>query len=222
VTVEVLAQGPDRAAVAVTDTGIGMDGEMLGRLFQPFEQADRSLDRSRGGLGLGLAVAKGLAELHGGSVTAGSPGLGQGSRFVLSLPTPPGPEPAKAQPPDPAASRPHRILVIEDNLDAALTLKLLLEHSGHEVVTAHTARTGLNKARLHRPEVVFCDIGLPDTDGYAVARTLRAEQEGRPLMLVAMTGYGQDEDKRRALEAGFDHHLTKPANPADLQRLLAF
>jgi two-component system CheB/CheR fusion protein len=221
VVVEVLAQGPDRAEVAVTDTGIGMDADMLGRLFQPFQQADRSLDRSRGGLGLGLAVAKGLAELHGGGVTASSPGLGKGSRFVLTLPAAPGPDQAAVAPLTPAA-RPRRILVIEDNLDAALTLKMLLELSGHQVATAHTARTGLAKVRQQQPEVVFCDIGLPDTDGYTVAEALRADPAGRPPFLVAMTGYGREEDKRRALEAGFDRHLTKPADPGELQRLLAF
>jgi two-component system CheB/CheR fusion protein len=112
--------------------------------------------------------------------------------------------------------------VIEDNLDAALTLKLLLEHFGHEVATAHSGRTGLERAKALRPEVVFCDIGLPDTDGYSVARALRTDPQFEPAYLVAMTGYGQDEDKRRAQEAGFDRHLTKPTDPAELERLFSF
>lgn len=223
VTLEVQAQGAHLAAVSVTDTGIGMDGELLGRLFQPFEQAERSLAGNPGGLGLGLALTKGLAELHGGRITASSPGLGQGSRFVLTLPMIAHPEQPLGAAPVPAAGpRRHRILVIEDNLDAALTLKLLLEHFGHEVATAHSGRTGLERARVLRPEVVFCDIGLPDTDGYSVARTLRSDPQFEPAYLVAMTGYGQDEDKRRALAAGFDRHLTKPTDPAELERLFAF
>jgi PAS domain S-box-containing protein len=222
VTVEIQAQDA-QATVAVTDTGMGMDEAMLGRLFQPFAQADRSLDRSRGGLGLGLALVKGLAELHGGRVTASSPGLGAGSRFALTLPMASRPEGQRAgQPAQVLPLPPHRILIIEDNLDAALTLKMLLEHGGHEVVTAHSGRAGLAKAKAHRPEVIFCDIGLPDMDGYAVAQALRADPECHPALLVAMTGYGQDEDKRRALEAGFDQHLTKPADPDALQRMLAF
>jgi PAS domain S-box-containing protein len=223
VTLEVQARGT-QATVAVTDTGIGMDEAMLGRLFQPFAQADRSLDRSRGGLGLGLALAKGLAELHGGTVSASSPGLGKGSRFLLTLPAAPPPEGRRAAGPAQASPvQPHRILVIEDNVDAALTLKLLLEFSGHQVFTAHSGREGIAKARTLRPEVILCDIGLPDTDGYMVARTLRAEPGFRPYcLMVAMTGYGQPEDKQRALEAGFDHHLTKPADPSALNLLLDF
>jgi signal transduction histidine kinase len=221
VTLEIQARGAE-AAVIVTDTGIGMDEAMLSRLFQPFAQADRSLDRSRGGLGLGLALTKGMAELHGGALIASSPGLGQGSRFLLTLPAAP-PQARGAE--SPVSARParrHRVLVIEDNLDAALTLKLLLELSGHEVTTAHTGGEGIAQAKAQRPEVILCDIGLPDTDGYRVARTLREEPEWQPSCLVAMTGYGQPEDKRRALEAGFDHHLTKPADPEALTRLLAF
>jgi CheY-like chemotaxis protein len=220
VTLEIHGQGPDLAAVSVSDTGIGMDADMVGRLFQPFEQADRSLDRTRGGLGLGLALARGLAELHGGGLAAGSPGLGQGSRFVLTLPAA-APEVPVAAPAQAAPAQPHRILVIEDNPDAALTLRLLLELSGHEVILARTGGEGLAKVKTHRPEVVFCDIGLPDLDGYSVARALRGDPECRPSCLVAMTGYGRDEDKQRALAAGFDRHFTKPADPGELQRLLA-
>jgi two-component system CheB/CheR fusion protein len=222
VTLEIQARDA-QAKVLVTDTGIGMDEAMLGQLFQPFAQADRSLERSRGGLGLGLALAKSLAELHGGSVTASSPGLGKGSRFELTLPKAGRTETrGKGEPVQASPVQPRRVLVIEDNLDAALTLKMLLEFSGHEVITAHSGREGLAKAKGHQPEVILCDIGLPDTDGYAVAKALRADLDLRLRRLVAMTGYGQEEDKRRALEAGFDHHLTKPADPGELQRLLDF
>jgi signal transduction histidine kinase len=223
VTLEVQVRDAHLGMVRVTDTGIGMAAEMLGRLFQPFEQAERSLAGNPGGLGLGLALTKGLAQLHGGGITASSPGLGQGSRFVLTLPMVAHPDQPQVAPPVPSGrSRRHRILVIEDNLDAALTLKLLLEHFGHEVATAHSGRTGLERAKALRPEVVFCDIGLPDTDGYSVARALRTDPQFEPAYLVAMTGYGQDEDKRRAQEAGFDRHLTKPTDPAELERLFSF
>jgi signal transduction histidine kinase len=222
VTLEVQALG-EHAAVVVTDSGIGMDEDMLGRLFSPFAQAERSLDRTRGGLGLGLALARSLAELHGGGLTASSPGLGRGSRFVLTLPKALAPERPRTGQEVPAChGRPRRVLVIEDNPDTALTLKLLLEGSGHEVFSAHSGRDGIALAKAHRPEVILCDIGLPDTDGYTVARTLRGDPEFLPALLVAMTGYGQDEDKRRALEAGFDRHLTKPADPDEVLRLAAF
>jgi len=223
VTLQVQPGDGHLAEVSVADTGVGMDPELIGRLFQPFEQAERSLAGNPGGLGLGLALTKGLAELHGGRITASSPGLGQGSRFSLALPMVAHPDQPREAAPVPAGRlRRHRILVIEDNLDAALTLRLLLEHFGHEVATAHSARTGLERAKVLRPEVVFCDIGLPDTDGYSVARTLRSDPQFEPAYLVAMTGYGQDEDKRRALEAGFDRHLTKPTDPAELERLFTF
>ncbi|HEY3322469.1 MAG TPA: PAS domain S-box protein [Planctomycetota bacterium] len=212
------------AVISVRDTGVGMDQTTLSRIFEPFVQADGSLDRSRGGLGLGLALVKGLAGLHGGQVEARSAGPGQGSEFVVTLPI-------LIQ--DPAngtatqsESRPsvpaRRILVIEDNQDAAETLRMLLEMGGHNVAVAHCGREGLEKAQSHLPEVVLCDIGLPgDMDGHAVAKAIRAHPKLRSAYLIAMTGYGQDEDRKRAKQAGFDHHLTKPADPEALERLLA-
>ncbi len=210
-----------RALLRVEDTGIGMAPEMLARLFEPFSQADRSLDRSRGGLGLGLALAKGLAELHGGSVEATSPGVGQGSCFTVSLPlideTRAGAI-AEASAESPAS--PLHILVIEDHPDAAESLKMLLEITGHQVDVALDGRAGLDAARRLRPDVVICDIGLPGMDGYAVARALRASEESGGVYLIALSGYGQEEDRRKAQEAGFDRHLTKPVDFETLASLL--
>jgi signal transduction histidine kinase/DNA-binding response OmpR family regulator len=211
------------AALAVRDTGIGMDAEMLGRLFEPFSQADRSLERSRGGLGLGLALVKGLVELHGGQVRASSAGLGQGTEVVIRLPVRPALVPAGAAE-DMTSSGPtgRRILIIEDNLDTAESLRILLGLTGHQAEVASTGPAGVQAARMFRPEVVVCDIGLPGgMDGYAVARALRADPELATVYLVAATGYGQAGDQRRAQAAGFDAHLTKPVDFNDLQRLLA-
>lgn len=219
--IEVRRPEPDRAEIEVADTGIGMDTDMLRRLFEPFVQGEATRHRSPAGLGLGLALAKGLLELHDGRIEARSDGPDQGSTFTVTLPACPAPEPAPAAPvPDGPAGRCRRVLVVEDNRDAALSLKLLLEFLGHRVDVAGTGREGLDLARSGRPEVVFCDIGLPDLDGHAVARALRADPASAPAHLVALTGFGQEEDKRRALEAGFDHHLTKPADPGLLVQLL--
>jgi PAS domain S-box-containing protein len=209
------------ASVVVCDTGIGMEPEMLERLFETFSQADRSLDRSRGGLGLGLALVKGLIEQHGGEVKADSDGPGCGSRFTIRLPRSTEPEPEVQPGPEPSLRVSRRILVIEDHADAAESLKLLLEMSGHEVETAPDGRAGLVTALQFRPDVVLCDIGLPlGMDGYAVARALRAAEDGHRPYLVALTGYGQSEDQRLAHEAGFDRHLTKPVDLLVLERVL--
>jgi CheY-like chemotaxis protein len=219
--VAVRRPAPDRAEIEVTDTGIGMDSDLLAQLFEPFFQGEATRHRSPAGLGLGLALAKGLVELHGGGIQARSAGTGQGSTFTVSLPACQGPEPAAPAPARPGPTGPgRRILVVEDNRDAALSLKLLLGFMGHRVELAHTGQEALDLARAGRPEVVLCDIGLPDLDGHAVARALRADPAGPAPYLVAMTGFGQAEDKRRALEAGFDRHLTKPADPDALVQLL--
>jgi two-component system CheB/CheR fusion protein len=215
--------GPEGAAVvAVEDTGIGIELDVLGRLFEPFSQAPPGIDRSRGGLGLGLALVRRLVELHGGSVEASSGGSGRGTEIRLRLPVVPAPaEPADREK-EPAPGEPRRCLLIEDNVDAAESMALLLQLNGHEVVLAHSGQEGLEKARGFRPHVVLCDIGLPGAlDGYAVARALRGDPDLHSARLIALTGYGQEEDQRRAREAGFDLHLTKPADPEILQRLLA-
>jgi CheY-like chemotaxis protein len=212
-----------QAIIRVRDTGIGIDGETLSRLFEPFAQADRSMDRSGGGLGLGLALIKGLAELHGGRVQAISAGTGHGAEFVVCLPGVvrwADADGGRAAGMDRATS-PQRILIIEDNADVAESLKLLLELSGNTVVVASSGPEGLEEARSLVPEVILCDIGLPGMNGYEVAKAIRRADDLRSAYLIAMTGYGQEEDRRRALEAGFDYHLTKPADPRVLERLLA-
>jgi CheY-like chemotaxis protein len=222
VSVAVASDPAGRAVLAVRDTGAGIEPEMLARLFEPFSQADRTLDRSQGGLGLGLAIVKGLAELHGGSVRVESGGLGQGSAFTVTLPIFAEPPAllSRTPPPRPAAKR-LRVLVVEDNRDAADSLRMLLETYGYEVAVAYTGPDGVKAAEVHRPEVIICDIGLPGMDGYRVARALRGNPATAAARLIALTGYGQEEDRRRSREAGFDEHLTKPADPAALEALLA-
>jgi CheY-like chemotaxis protein/two-component sensor histidine kinase len=211
-----------RAVVRVTDTGGGIDPSLLGRLFEPFMQADRTLDRTSGGLGIGLALVKGLVDLHGGEVSAESAGLGKGAAFTVRLPLTEtiglGPRPAtEAQPP--AVRR--RILVIEDDADVAGGLQVALEIDNHEVAVAHNGPEGLSRARLFQPDVVLCDIGLPGMSGYDVARAFRADAALRRTLLVALSGYAQAEDVEKARGAGFDRHLAKPASLDNLKRILS-
>jgi len=220
VLVTVARNAPSEIEIRVTDDGIGISPEMLTRMFQPFTQADASLHRTFGGLGLGLALVKGLVEMHGGRVEAHSRGPSAGSEFVLSFPA----LPQVVVPQAPASITENagrlRLLVIEDNLDAADTFKDVLEMSGHEVLLAHDGCEGVEKARSFRPDVVLCDIGLPGLNGYEVARAIRAEPSISPT-LVAMTGYTLPEDQKRTFQAGFDHHLGKPVDITDLERVLA-
>jgi two-component system, chemotaxis family, CheB/CheR fusion protein len=219
----------DEVEIRVRDTGIGIAPEMLPHIFALFTQAERALDRAQGGLGIGLSVVKRLVELHGGSVEAHSAGTGKGSEFVVRLPLlkseksePRGegvkPSVRAARPPARATAQ--RILVVDDNVDSAETLALLLSAFGHEVRTAYDGAKALESAHAFCPQVVLCDIGLPRIDGYEVARQLRQLPEMAHVLLVALTGYGQEEDRRRSQEAGFDHHFVKPVDPADLERLL--
>jgi PAS domain S-box-containing protein len=209
-----------RAVIQIADTGVGMAPEMLSRLFQPFSQADSTLDRSKGGLGLGLALAKGLAELHGGDVTANSAGLGQGAEFVVRLPLAME-KPATPQPGASATKSHRRVLVIEDNLDAADSLRDVLAFGEHEIEVAYNGPDGIAKARKFRPEVVLCDIGLPGMDGYEVARAFRADATLKGAFLVALTGYALPEDLERAQAAGFARHLAKPPSLEKLGEILA-
>ena len=227
VTVTLAAEPGGRAALlTVRDTGIGIEPAMLVKLFETFSQADRSRARSRGGLGLGLALVKGVVELHGGEVRAASAGPGRGSEFLIRLPL----ERAPAAPPEPTtpasasapACRSYRILIVEDNRDAADSMKILLGLTGHQAEVAYSGTAGLETARQFLPEVVVCDIGLPgDMDGHALARAFRREPALAATYLIALSGYGQDEDQQRAREAGFNRHLTKPVAIDELQRLLA-
>ncbi|HTE20062.1 MAG TPA: PAS domain S-box protein [Armatimonadota bacterium] len=210
------------AVVRVRDTGIGIDPSVLTRLFEPFTQADSSLDRARGGLGLGLALVKGLVEMHGGEVWVYSAGVDRGTEFTFYLPLdhePAGSEPAPGE--TVSKARPLRILVIEDIPDAADTLRDLLELSGYEVEVAYSGPTGLEAAERFQPRIVLCDIGLPGMDGYTVAEELRRRPSTAAATLIALTGYSQDDDRRRAATSGFDLHLTKPVDPEELQRVLA-
>jgi PAS domain S-box-containing protein len=208
------------ATLRVRDTGVGIDAAVFPRLFEPFSQGDATLDRSRGGLGLGLALVRRLVELHGGTVSARSDGLGCGAEFTVTIPLRPG---AAARPPGPApaaAPGPRRVLVVDDNVDAAVTLCDLLELSGHEVAIAHDGAEALVRARAFAPDAVLCDIGLPGMDGYAVARALRADPTLGDVFLVALTGYALPDDLRRASEAGFDAHLAKPPPLERIETLL--
>jgi PAS domain S-box-containing protein len=220
VRVELRADG-ETSIVLVEDAGVGMDPDLLGRVFTPFTQGDQSLDRTGGGLGLGLALVKGLIELHGGTVHAHSPGKGLGSVFTLRLPKAPAPARCSEAPSAPLMEK-RRIVIIEDNVDAAESLSLLLSMGGHDVSTAATGTDGIDLVRAERPDVVICDIGLPGgVTGYDVARAIRAWGEKSPPYLIALTGYGRDDDRKRAADAGFDIHLTKPIAPSALELLIA-
>jgi len=208
----------------VADTGIGIDSKILPSIFDVFRQAEQGLDRSRGGLGLGLALVKGLVELHEGEIHARSDGLSKGSRFSIHLPLEQAPakvaETRAAEVPSAKATK-CRVLVIEDNRDAAESASMLLSMEGYEVKTAYTGSDGLAAARAFQPQVVLCDIGLPGMDGYEVARVIREDVTMPSPYIIALTGYGRDEDRKQAHEAGFDQHLTKPIDYNNLRRTLA-
>jgi len=206
------------AILRVRDTGEGIRSELGVRVFDLFVQEPQALDRSRGGLGLGLALVKQLVELHGGTVAVTSLGHGHGSEFVVQLPAiaaRAANEPTGA-PPSSAPGRRRRVLIVEDNADAREGLRLLLAYAGHEVETAEDASSGLEKLKSFQPEIALIDIGLPGVDGYALARMARQAAEAQATYLVALTGYGQAEDRQKALAAGFDTHMTKPVDPAKL------
>jgi two-component system CheB/CheR fusion protein len=211
-----------QAIIRVADTGVGMSPAVVARLFQPFMQADTTLDRSKGGLGLGLALVKGIVELHGGQIRAWSDGPGKGSEFVVRLPlaTPEAVAAAAAS----GAAVGHvrrRVLIIEDNIDAADSLREVLEFGDHVVSVAYNGSEGLERVREFGPDVVLCDIGLPGMDGYEVARAVRAHDATAGIVLVSLSGYALPEDLRRASEAGFDLHLAKPPNLEQLEQLLS-
>jgi PAS domain S-box-containing protein len=228
-SVEVRRSG-DEAAIEIADDGPGIAPELLPRVFDLFVQEERSLARSHGGLGIGLTLVRSLIERHGGRVEAASDGPGRGSRFTVRLPLRPAPAAAAAAEPPALATRPGperpadaaaHILLVEDNEDAAGALGELLSIWGHEVDIANEGPTALEKARQHPPDVVLLDIGLPGMDGYEVAKALRAQPGLERTRLIALTGYGQETDRRRSSLAGFDHHLVKPVDVDHLRRLLS-
>ncbi len=217
-------QGPE-VVVRVRDTGIGIPAEMLPRIFEMFTQVDQSLERSQGGLGIGLTLVKRLVEMHGGSIEARSDGPGLGSEFVVRLPVVAGP-PTLPEPqvrdgkPGTTAPPKRRILIVDDNEDSARSLCRLLTMTGSEARTTHDGLSALAVAAEFRPDVILLDIGLPGLNGYEVARKVRG-QRGEDVVLVAVTGWGQEDDRRRSQEAGFDYHMVKPVDFNELQRLLA-
>jgi len=225
-TVETSEGGGRREAVIrVEDTGIGIPAETLPKIFEPFMQADAAVARSQGGLGIGLALVKRIVELHGGTVEALSAGPGRGSEFVVRLPIDAERATQDGDAPPPPESyadvRPLRILVVDDNPASAKTMTMLLRKMGHELATAYDGEGAVETAAEFRPDLALLDIGLPKIDGYEVARRIRKQPGGGSITLVALTGWGQEEDRRKSKAAGFDHHLTKPVGHETLLRVLA-
>jgi PAS domain S-box-containing protein len=219
-----LATTRDRVRISVTDDGIGIAADVLPRVFDLFTQAERASDRAEGGLGLGLALVRSLVELRGGTVEARSAGAGRGSAFIVDLPRHVAAVPARTHDEAPQrgdADPALHILVVDDNVDAADTLAMLLSAKGHRVSVEHDAERALQRAEREAPAVMLLDIGLPGMDGYELARRLRALAGTAGAVLVALTGYGQKSDRERSAQAGFDHHMVKPANPAQLDAILA-
>ena len=219
-----VARDGDEAVVSVRDSGIGIAPEMLPRIFDLFSQADQSLARSQGGLGIGLTMVRNLVKMHGGRVVARSDGAGQGSEFTVYLPALPQDTPTSVRPEEPEVSestiQSRRILVVDDIVDTSESFAELLDLWGHQVRTAHSGPTALALARLFCPEVVILDIGMPGMDGFEVARRLRRQHQGQSLLVVALTGYGQESDRQKSQAAGFDHHLVKPVDLNALRELL--
>lgn len=214
-----LSTAKGQAMLSIADTGIGIDPVLIPELFEPFTQAAQSLDRSSGGLGLGLSVAKGIVELHGGEITVQSAGKQRGATFTVKLPLAI-PRQVPAEKPCGIRGKRYRFLVIEDNVDAATTMRMLLELLGHEVHIAHTGPAGLEQAFKVMPEVIICDIGLPDMDGFAVAEKLRADSRTASVLLIALTGYSQSSFAERTRQAGFDRHLVKPVTIEIIQEAI--
>jgi PAS domain S-box-containing protein len=210
------------AVVHVIDPGIGISSDQISRIFEMFAQVDQSLERGQGGLGVGLALTRTLVELHGGTVEAKSEGLGKGSEFIVRIPAL-ATETTRVQAGGGTAStalKPRRVLIADDNVDSATVLAMLLRASGHQVETVHDGMAALETSQCFRPDLVILDIGMPKVNGYDVARQIRSRGDS-DVMLIAVTGWGQEQDKRRAREAGFDHHLTKPVDVAALEKILA-
>jgi CheY-like chemotaxis protein len=222
VEAEEAAAGRGRqVAISVSDNGIGMTEPLLSRVFELFTQGAPPADRAQGGLGIGLALAKRLVELHGGTIAAYSAGPGRGSTFVVRMPLSVAKAEAEIEAATPSRRVRSRALIIDDNRDAALTTAMFVEELGGTAFTAYDGASGLRAIESFRPDIVFMDIGMPGLDGYEVCRRIRQIPSQRHVMIVAVTGWGQTQDKSRALEVGFDAHLTKPVDPDTLAQLLA-
>ena len=211
------------AVITVRDNGIGIAPAMQAEVFELFTQVDSRSDKVRGGLGIGLALVKQLVAMHGGSVKAESEGVGKGSLFTVRLPRVDGPKQhvqTEGGPPT-SMTRSLRVLVVDDTVEVAQTVGWMLEEIGHDYCLVHDGRKALEAARAYRPDTILLDIGLPEVDGYAVCRELRADEQFRKTPIIAQTGWGQERDKELASEAGFDRHLVKPVALEDLERLLA-
>jgi CheY-like chemotaxis protein/two-component sensor histidine kinase len=222
-TIQVRATADDRnVEISVIDSGVGLTKDALSAVFTMFSQVRSTQDRSEGGLGIGLALSKGVVELHGGTIEAHSAGPGKGSEFIVRLPrrTVAGSLPATTTATAPAQTRKRRVLIADDNRDAADSISMLLQMAGHEVTVAYDGQQALENIETLRPEVALLDIGMPGLDGFEVARRVRLDIRIRNTLLIAVTGWGQASDKARALAAGFDLHFTKPVEPATLIDLL--
>jgi len=218
-----IQQEGDEMVLRVRDSGIGIAPDSLPHIFELFTQAPRSLDRSQGGLGIGLAVVRKLVEMHGGTVEAQSAGLGEGTEFTVRLPvlrSPTGRSQTLSKERDEHSGAGWRVLVVDDNVDSADSIAMLLQVSGHDVRVAYSGPDALERAAEYQPDIVLLDIGLPGMDGYEVARRLRAHTQLEKVKLIAVTGYGQDADRLQSQEAGFDYHLVKPVDAQKLQDLL--
>jgi CheY-like chemotaxis protein/anti-sigma regulatory factor (Ser/Thr protein kinase) len=220
IAVRVSTQGAETVLV-VEDSGVGISPALLPRIFELFVQGERSLDRTQGGLGLGLTLVRRLTEMHGGTVTAMSDGPGRGATFTVRLPNVPAPSEPDRRPAEVAAGAPLCILVVEDNPDGREMLRAMLEQDGHVVHEAADGPSAMDRALELHPDVAIVDIGLPEIDGYGVALRIRAaERGGTGTCLIALSGYGTEEDRRRTAQAGFDAHLTKPVEPDKLRLIL--
>jgi CheY-like chemotaxis protein len=217
----------NEVVLGVTDNGIGIAPALQRHIFELFAQAERTSDRSQGGLGIGLALVKSLVELHGGSIACSSQGPGKGSNFTMRLPRlvrqeqVPDQGAARALPGTLSNTQGLRILIVDDNADAGNMLGMYLEAVGHEVIVERGARRALERARIEKPEVCILDIGLPDMDGNELARRLQAQPGTAKAALIAVTGYGQEQDRKNALAAGFVHHLVKPVDTGKLIAILS-
>jgi len=223
VSLNVVREG-NQAVIRLRDNGIGIAADQLPRIFEMFVQIDTSLERSVSGLGIGLTLVKNIVEMHEGRVEVHSAGLGQGSEFVMCLPIavePPKPLPAEPTIIEPTTTIVRRILIVDDNQDSATSLAMLLKMTGHETHTAYDGLEAVETAATFLPDIVLLDIGLPKLNGYDACRKIREQPWGKGMVLIALTGWGHDEDRRKSQEAGFDGHLVKPVNHTVLLKILA-